>query len=95
MTDPFDGTWTIDLNESVVWDDSRKMHVPDEVGEEGLILSMRESVQDYRVLYGDSPPKIRIGYKAAYDADEVHKMVLNNHHLEAEGNDFWRWNVAG
>src|SRR5690606_3313227 len=25
-------------------------------------------------------------------ADEVHKMVLNRH-LEAEGNDFWRWDV--
>lgn len=27
-------------------------------------------------------------------ADEVHKMVLNNHFV-AEGNDFWRWPVAG
>ncbi|MCO5081148.1 MAG: acyl-CoA dehydrogenase family protein [Rhizobiaceae bacterium] len=26
-------------------------------------------------------------------ADEVHKMVLNNH-LEQEGNDFWSWPVA-
>jgi acyl-CoA dehydrogenase len=25
-------------------------------------------------------------------ADEVHKMVLNRN-LEAEGNDFWRWDV--
>ena len=27
-------------------------------------------------------------------ADEVHKMVLNRN-LEAEGNDFWTWQVAG
>jgi acyl-CoA dehydrogenase len=27
-------------------------------------------------------------------ADEVHKMVLNDHFV-AEGNDFWRWSVAG
>jgi acyl-CoA dehydrogenase len=27
-------------------------------------------------------------------ADEVHKMVLNRA-LEADGNDFWRWPVAG
>ena len=26
-------------------------------------------------------------------ADEVHKMVLNNH-LEDEGGDFWKWDVA-
>lgn len=26
-------------------------------------------------------------------ADEVHKMVLNNH-LEADGNDFWKWQVV-
>jgi acyl-CoA dehydrogenase len=26
-------------------------------------------------------------------ADEVHKMVLNNH-LEAEGGDFWKWQAA-
>lgn len=27
-------------------------------------------------------------------ADEVHKMVLNNHFV-AEGNNFWSWPVAG
>lgn len=69
MSDPFEGTWTIDLSESVVWDDARKTHVPDEVGEEVITLAVRDGVQDYEVLYGDRP-KIRMGYTAAYDGTE-------------------------
>lgn len=69
MNDPFNGTWTIDLSESVVWDEVKKAHVPDEVGEEVITLSIRDGVQDYEVLYGDGP-RIRIGYKAAYDGLE-------------------------
>lgn len=69
MRDPFEGTWTIDVRESFVWDDAKKKHVPDEVGEEVITLRIENGVQDYEVLYGDSP-KIRMGYTAAYDGLE-------------------------
>jgi hypothetical protein len=75
MQDPFDGTWTIDIAQSSVWDDAQRMHVPDEVGEEVITLRIRDRIQDYEVLYGDRP-KIRIGYTAPYDGKEwVHYTV--------------------
>ena len=69
MTDIFNGTWTIDTSESLVWDDALKKHVPDEIGEELITLRIEDGVQDYEVLYGDRP-KIRIGYTAPYDGAE-------------------------
>ncbi|WP_210490258.1 hypothetical protein [Microvirga antarctica] len=69
MSDPFNGTWGIDSSESFVWDDERKKHVVDEIGEEVITLRIENGVQDYEVLYGDQP-KIRIGYTAPYDGKE-------------------------
>lgn len=69
LSDPFNGTWTIDLAESKVWDHAQGRHVPDEVGEEVITLRIENGVQEYEVLYGDSP-KFRMGYTAQYDAKE-------------------------
>lgn len=69
MSDPFNGTWTIDVSESLVWDDALKKHVPDEIGEEVITLRIKDGIQDYEVLYGDRP-KIRIGYTAPYGGTE-------------------------
>lgn len=69
MSDPFQGTWAIDLGESLVWDDNLKKHVPDEIGEELITITVEDGVQDYEVLYGDRP-KIRMGYTAPYDGAE-------------------------
>jgi hypothetical protein len=69
MTDPYEGTWSIALNESFVWDSEKMQHVPDEVGEEVITFRIRDGVQEYEVLYGDSP-KFRMGYTARYDAPE-------------------------
>ncbi|WP_274626958.1 hypothetical protein [Arvimicrobium flavum] len=69
MNDPFQGTWTIDLAGSLVWDDSLKKHVPDEIGEEVITITVKDRMQDYEVLYGDRP-KIRMGYTAPYDSTE-------------------------
>lgn len=69
MSDLFQGTWSIDLKESLVWDDNLKKHVPDEIGEEVITITVKDGLQDYEVLYGDRP-KIRMGYTAAYDGAE-------------------------
>ncbi|HWK67256.1 MAG TPA: hypothetical protein VNS34_20200 [Rhizobiaceae bacterium] len=69
MSDLFQGTWTIDLANSLVWDDNLKRHVPDEIGEEVITITVKDRVQDYEVLYGDRP-KIKMGYTAAYDGAE-------------------------
>ena len=66
MHEPFNGTWSIDIQESFVWDDKTKRHVPDKVGEEVITLDIQGNVQTYEVLYGDRP-KIRMGYTATYD----------------------------
>ncbi len=66
MSRLFNGTWQIDLDQSLVWDDALKKHVKDEVGQEIIRLRISDDVQDYEVLYGDRP-KIRMGYTARYD----------------------------
>lgn len=94
MNDPFDGTWTIDLTHSFVWDDTLQKHVPDEVGQEVITLRTVDRVQSFEVLYGDSP-QIRMAYTAAYDGAEwvpyvVKEIVARSGNLEAEVADFKR-----
>ncbi len=66
MSQLFNGTWEIDLENSLVWDDRTRRHVRDEVGQELIRLRITGDIQDYEVLYGDGP-KIRMGYTARYD----------------------------
>lgn len=66
MGGAFNGTWSIDLTGSVVWDDLSKRHVPDEVGHEVIRIRDEDGVQDYEVEYGDHP-RITMGYTARYD----------------------------
>lgn len=65
----FDGRWTIDAAASTVWDDETKTHVPDEVGLEIITIKTVDDVQDYEVLYGDSPT-VRMGYASKFDDPE-------------------------
>lgn len=88
MQDPFHGKWTIDTAESFVWDTEQEKHVPDEVGEEIINLRVRNGVQDYEVLYGDSP-RIRMGYTAPYDGADwvpyaVREIIAANADPQAE-----------
>ena len=69
MSSLFNGTWEIDLDQSLVWDDDAKKHVKDEVGQEIITLRITGDVQDYEVLYGNGP-QIRMGYTARYDDTE-------------------------
>jgi|GEM_PF-2505077 len=62
----FNGTWTIDLESSTVWDAEKQRHVPDRVGYELITLRDEGGVQDYEVLYGDAPT-FRMGYTSRYD----------------------------
>src|SRR3977135_3208542 len=87
MIDPFHGSWTIDTSKSFVWDDTQNKHVLDEVGEEAITLRIENGVQDYEVLYGDSP-KIRMGYRAAYDGVDwanyvVREIMTSSNDIEA------------
>ncbi|QIZ38020.1 hypothetical protein [Saccharopolyspora sp. ASAGF58] len=66
MSELFNGRWRIDAARSLVWDDATKEHVPDLVGDEIITLRVDRGVQDYEVLYGDSPV-IRMGYTSRYD----------------------------
>jgi len=72
---PFDGTWRIDTEHSLVWDDERRRHVPDLVGDEVITMSTVDGVQDYEVLYGDSP-RIRMGYACRFDDTEWSPYVV-------------------
>ena len=88
MRDPYNGTWTISLEDSAVWDPEARRYVPDEVGEEIITLRIEDEVQEYQVLYGDSP-KFRMGYTARYDAAEwvdysVREIVATTGDLERE-----------
>ena len=66
MSELFNGTWTIDLDASTVWDDTLRRHVKDDVGQEIITMHTADGVQDYEVLYGDDP-RIRMGYTARFD----------------------------
>jgi hypothetical protein len=66
MSSVFDGTWQIDLAQSLVWDDRSRTHIRDEVGQEIITLRTTGDIQDYEVLYGDRP-QIRMGYSARFD----------------------------
>lgn len=69
MEDLFNGVWGIDVAGSSVWDETSQRYVADEVGEELIRMQTVDRVQDYEVLYGDSPT-IRIGYTGRYDDPE-------------------------
>jgi hypothetical protein len=69
MSDLFSGVWRIDVPGSSVWDEDSQAYVDDEVGEELIRIANHDGVQDYEVLYGDSPT-IRIGYSSRYDSPE-------------------------
>ena len=92
MSTLFNGTWEIDLAQSLVWDDALKKHVRDEVGQEQITLRITGDVQDYEVLYGDRP-RIRMGYTACYDATEwvsyaVREVISTAADVEDEVNAF-------
>ena len=94
MSQLFNGTWTIDLDASTVWDDGTKRHVRDDVGQEIITLRIDNKVQDYGVLYGDSP-QIRMGYTATYDDPQwvsyaVREVVSASADAESEIAEFKR-----
>lgn len=94
MTDRFNGTWTIDLSHSFVWDDALKKLVPDEVGEEVVTLHTEDRLQTYEVVYGDRP-KIRMGYVAQFDSPTwtpyaVKEIIASSNDVAAEVADFKR-----
>jgi hypothetical protein len=69
MHDLFNGVWKIDVPGSSVWDPESESYLADEVGEELIKIENVDGVQNYEVLYGDSP-MIRIGYTSRYDSPE-------------------------
>jgi hypothetical protein len=92
MSSLFNGTWEIDLDQSLVWDDDAKKHVKDEVGQEIITLRITGDVQDYEVLYGNGP-QIRMGYTARYDDTEwvsyaVREVISDAADVEREVNEF-------
>jgi hypothetical protein len=92
MSSLFNGTWQIDLDQSLVWDEASKKHVRDEVGQEIITLKITGDVQDYEVLYGDRP-QIRMGYTARYDDTEwvsyaVREIISDAADIEQEISEF-------
>jgi len=92
MSDLFNGTWTIDLEQSRVWDDASKTHVRDDVGQEIITLRITGDIQDYEVLYGDRP-QVRMGYTARYDDPQwvsyaVREVISDAADVEQEVRDF-------
>ena len=66
MNSDFDGTWSIDPENSTVWDAAQQRRVPDQVGHELITIRDEGGVQHYEVLYGDAPT-FRMGYTSRYD----------------------------
>ncbi len=66
MSNDFNGRWTIDTENSTVWDAKARRQVPDEVEYEVITIRIEDGVQDYEVLYGDGPT-FRMGYTSRYD----------------------------
>jgi hypothetical protein len=92
MSSLFNGTWGIDLEQSLVWDDASGKHVRDDVGQEVITLRITDDVQDYEVLYGDRP-RIRMGYTARYDDPQwvsyaVREVISEAADVEQEVNEF-------
>lgn len=69
MSALFDGAWDIDSATSKMWDPETGTYVPEPVGFERISLKHDGDVQEYEVLYGDSP-MIRMGYTQRFDAVE-------------------------
>lgn len=65
----FDGVWDIDTQASKLWDLERQEYVPEPAGFERITLRHDGDVQDYEVLYGDSP-RIRMGYTQVFDSTD-------------------------
>jgi hypothetical protein len=92
MSSLYNGTWEIDLDHSLVWDDVSRQHVRDEVGQEIITLRINGDVQDYEVLYGDRP-KVRMGYTARYDDTQwvsyaVREVISDSADVDQEVNEF-------
>lgn len=66
MSRDFNGTWTIDLDSSTVWDVKQKKQVPDKVGYEVIKINVVDDVQEYEVQYGDGPT-FCMGFTCRYD----------------------------
>lgn len=49
MGEIFNGTWTLDLGASTIWDDRTRTQVPDKVGQEIITIRSDVAVQDYEV----------------------------------------------
>jgi hypothetical protein len=62
----FDGRWELDPDNSEVWDDASGKFVADEVGQEIITIQDDGLIQDFEVIYGNSPI-IRMGYRTQYD----------------------------
>lgn len=69
MSALFDGVWDIDSATSKMWDPDSGSYLPEPVGFERITLKHHGDVQEYEVLYGDSP-MIRMGYTQRFDATE-------------------------
>lgn len=94
MGEIFDGTWTLDIGASAVWDDETRKHVHDDVGQEIITIRTDGAVQDYEVIYGDRPC-IRMGYTARFDDPawsqyEVREITGSGADTEAQLADFKR-----
>lgn len=94
MGEKFNGTWTIDLDASAVWDDKAQKHIPDEVGQEIITIRTTGAVQDYEVIYGDKP-RICMGYTARFDDAawaqyEVREVTFSSADPQAEIDEFKR-----
>ena|ERR1700712_1155086 len=74
MTEPFNGSWRINLEKSRVWDtDNQKWVSPDPIGREDLTFFITDEIYDQTIAVGINPV-FHMGYTARWDGDWVPYM---------------------
>jgi hypothetical protein len=74
MTQPFTGSWSINLDKSRVWDtDNERWVSPDPIGREDLTLYTDDEIYDQTISVGLAPT-YHMGYTARWNGDWVPYM---------------------
>jgi hypothetical protein len=75
VTDPYNGSWSIDLEQSRVWDQANQAWVsPDPIGREDLTFFIDGDIHDYTNTVGLNPTH-HLAYTARWNGDWVPYMV--------------------
>lgn len=80
MSSPFNGSWSIDLDRSRVWDaDNQTWVCPDPIGREDLVFYIDDQIYDQTISVG-TDPTYHMGYTCRWNGDWAPYMCRSIEH---------------